>query len=75
MFGAECEAGDGDRAKHTGLIKRFQSLAEPRKAFFEGSAFVGHLDLLTPAAVFEIADEMCRLLYSAIGFEKTLARN
>lgn len=58
--------GEGSRTLLSVMYERFQKLARPRKAFFEGSAFVGHIDTLFPAAAHDIADELFVLLYSAI---------
>ncbi len=56
---------DGRRLLDT-MFERFQSLAKPWNAFFEGSAFVGDINTLIPEAAYKIADEIFTLLYSTI---------
>jgi hypothetical protein len=64
--------GENSKTLIDTMFKRFQFLAKPRKAFFEGSAFVGHIDPLTTDAASKIADEMFGLLYSTIGLNESL---
>ncbi len=48
------------------MYNRFQVLANSKKAFFHGTAFVGSIVLLPPEAAFKISDKIFVLLYSTI---------
>jgi hypothetical protein len=58
-------SGDSSHILVDRMFERFQSLAESKKAYFDGSAFVGHIDWLTPNAASKISDEFAIMLYSA----------
>jgi len=67
--------GEHSKTLLDAMFKRFQLLAEPRKAIFEGSVFVGHIDPLNPESAFRIADDFFALLYSSIGLGEPPTHN